>query len=58
MKSTRKPGWRHDHYKINQTFGLFEKKEIEPFPNNNEKANVQLLDRALHGTSTIRSIEI
>ena len=55
-KTSRRGHWKQDFYKINTTFSVFPKKELESFPHNNDKYNVQFLDRSVHGTSTSPSM--
>ena len=47
----RTPNWKHDYYKINNSFNVVEKEGVDSFPHNNHKYNVQFLDRSLRGRS-------
>ncbi len=50
--TSRRSNWKEDFYKVNNTFSIFPKRELEHYPHNNDKYNVQFLERSLHGTST------
>lgn len=51
IRSRRKqsPEWKHDYYRVNNSFGKYEQEELQEFPHNNKKYNIQFLDRTLTG---------
>lgn len=51
--SARRPNWKQDHYRVSDLFGRFHNNKFEPFPHNNDKYNVQFLERSLRGRSKV-----
>lgn len=47
----RNPQWKHDYYRVNNTFNVVHKQGVDQFPHNNKKYNVQFLDKTLEGGS-------
>lgn len=45
----RNPEWKHDYYRISNSFNVMEKEGVDQFPHNNRKYNVQFLDKTLQG---------
>lgn len=46
---SRNPEWKHEYYRISNTFSVAEKEGVDEFPHNNKKYNVQFAEKTLEG---------
>ena len=47
--SARKKDWKYDFYKTNDNFSRPVQEQMEEFPHNNRKYNIQFLEKNLKG---------